>query len=440
VRSAGRTRALLLLAASTLLPAGCDRAMSLAVGIDTTPPRALLEQLSRPERPLVLDTRPAGDFPAGHIPGALSLPGPRAALRYVERAPVPRSRPIVVVCRRGRSSVEIAAALAGMGSLRVASLEGGMERWRALGLPLEEGAAPLIDRRLVEERATPLALRDQVVAVFSGLGEKPTYMLLALALALLLRRHRAPDLVLIRWSMWAFFVGEGICALNFLAASGASVVLDLLHGLGMVVMGALLPYGLFVFLDDRVLRLSDPAARCVLQRVCGRCIKHEAVACAPKRLFLFAAPALAITSLLPLTRPLAPRSFVTTVFSTPTDFSHGLELLLVEHRVYPLLAFVVLLVATALLLGGQASIRRARTPFFIGLGLGSYALLRFFLFETFRDSPTTADLWEETTELFAILGTAVFLFCFRGPLGLGLGRPRPPRDGELPCESATSPD
>jgi hypothetical protein len=253
-------------------------------------------------------------------------------------------------------------------------------------------------------------------------------MVLALAIAILLARRREPDLVLVRRSMAAFFAGEGICALNFVFAAGSSVVLDLLHGLGMVVMGGLLPYGLFVFVDDRVVKLSDPAARCAFQRLCGRCIKQEPVPCAVKRLFLFAAPALAITSLVPLTLPLAPRSFFTTVLSSPTDYSRGLVLLLVEFRVYPLLAAAALLLATLLLLGGKASIRRARLPFFSGLGLGSYALLRFFLYEAFAARPVLADLWEETTELLAVLGVAVFLLCFRGPLGLG----SPAGRGEAP--------
>ena len=95
-------------------------------------PRRLAEEL---RDVLLLDVREPAEFVGelGHLAGARLLPLGR--LR-AEIDSVPRDRPVVVVCRSGARSAQAALILEKAGFERAASLEGGMIRWRSLGLPV----------------------------------------------------------------------------------------------------------------------------------------------------------------------------------------------------------------------------------------------------------------------------------------------------------------
>ena len=43
-------------------------------GADTVSPAALLDRIDRGDAPIVLDVRSAGEFAAGHVPGAMHIP------------------------------------------------------------------------------------------------------------------------------------------------------------------------------------------------------------------------------------------------------------------------------------------------------------------------------------------------------------------------------
>jgi hypothetical protein len=257
------------------------------------------------------------------------------------------------------------------------------------------------------------------VAFASGMIIKPAYMLLAFVLVVWLWRVRDPAIAMLRRGLACFLVGEVICALEFFLGRGQfSAPLDGLHGLGMVAFGMLLPWAIFRLLDERVLRFVDPEERCVLQRFCGRCWKRDPVTCGLNRLFVFVAPALAVIALMPLDTPLQPFHFVSQVGTSEVDYGMPVFNQILEFRVYPLLAFLLLLWTTWRLLGGVESVRRAQLPFFLGLGVMGFSVFRFLLLQAYRDIPPWADFWEEVTELVAVLGAGLLLYVFRRQLGL----------------------
>jgi len=108
--------------------------------------RDSLEAVSRKELLLrmrkglvtVIDTRPAEEFAAGHLPGALNLP-----LRELKRRlhELPRDQTIVAYCRGAYCvlSYEAVAELRKRG-LKAFRLEEGYPEWRAAGLPVEHSA------------------------------------------------------------------------------------------------------------------------------------------------------------------------------------------------------------------------------------------------------------------------------------------------------------
>jgi len=403
--------------------AGCsiEEGIAIIIGVDTIEAKRARDLLSRGEPPIVVDTRDEAAFKDGQIAGAVLLTKDQLDGYFATIRPS-TNRPVIAVCYSGHASQVTAASARAHGYEQAYSLKGGMERWTALGYPVVRGPP---SQRLDPAQLGPPVLRpswfEQLVDTIAGLALKPFYMLLSLVIALWLRRQQARDLTLIRQGMIAFLVGESICTLNFLSAAGGSETLELLHGAGMVVMGALLPWGLFVLLDDRVLRVSDPGARCVFQRFCGHCWKREAVNCGLQRLFLFMAPALALMALMPFSTPLRPLNVIMQIFDANVVWEKGPAVLLVELRLYPTLAALHFLWTTWRLCGDKTSIERAQGPFFWGFGFASFALMRYFMFTAYRAMPPWADWWEEATEFIAVGGTAVLLWVFRRQLGLVQG-------------------
>jgi rhodanese-related sulfurtransferase len=86
----------------------------------------------------VIDTRPAEEFAAGHLPGALNVP-----LRELKRRlrEMPRDHAIVAYCRGAYCvlSYEAVAELRKRG-FKAFRLEEGYPEWRAAGLPVEQSA------------------------------------------------------------------------------------------------------------------------------------------------------------------------------------------------------------------------------------------------------------------------------------------------------------
>ena len=97
--------------------------------------RAELMERMRAGAVTVLDTRPADEYAAGHLPGALNIPPEALETRLAELDP---GQEIVAYCRGPYCvlSFEAVAELRKRG-FRVRRLEDGMPEWKAAGLPVE---------------------------------------------------------------------------------------------------------------------------------------------------------------------------------------------------------------------------------------------------------------------------------------------------------------
>ncbi len=105
-------------------------------GLEPVDREALLTKV-RDGAVIVLDVRPAEEYRAGHIPGALSVP-----LKELERrlSDLPRKRDIVAYCRGPYCvlAVEAVEMLRARG-FRAFRLEQSVQDWRAEGLPVLVG-------------------------------------------------------------------------------------------------------------------------------------------------------------------------------------------------------------------------------------------------------------------------------------------------------------
>lgn len=96
------------------------------------------------ENVLVLDVRGPDEWDAGHIPGSRHVPGHELGDRLEELA---RDRPVVAVCRSGSRSATATAVLRDAG-FDAQNLDGGLEAWHRVGLPLvaaDGGAGRVVD-------------------------------------------------------------------------------------------------------------------------------------------------------------------------------------------------------------------------------------------------------------------------------------------------------
>jgi rhodanese-related sulfurtransferase len=97
--------------------------------------KSLELKLSGPGAPLVLDVRNPPEVQAeGAIAGALLIPMDQLPARLAD---VPKDREIVAVCKRGMRSFNAANWLRAQGRNAI-SLQGGMDQWKALGLPVKK--------------------------------------------------------------------------------------------------------------------------------------------------------------------------------------------------------------------------------------------------------------------------------------------------------------
>ena len=98
------------------------------------------------EGALAVDIRSQAEYRGGHIGGALSLPPER----HREKLPDNTAPCLIFYCLGGKRTAQAEAALAELGRGRECYiLEGGLQAWKAAGLPIiAEHAAPDIMRQV----------------------------------------------------------------------------------------------------------------------------------------------------------------------------------------------------------------------------------------------------------------------------------------------------
>lgn len=90
-------------------------------------------QLINQQNGLFVDVRAADLFKAASIAQSRSLPTADIATRHNS---LPKDRPLIVVCERGRNSIAAASKLRKLGFDNVFSLDGGIQAWAQAGMPL----------------------------------------------------------------------------------------------------------------------------------------------------------------------------------------------------------------------------------------------------------------------------------------------------------------
>jgi len=87
---------------------------------------------------VILDTRVAKDFKAGHILGARQIKPEELREKDFSKLENSKDKPIIVVCAMGNQARGTASALAKAGFESVSVLKGGMNAWQSASLPISK--------------------------------------------------------------------------------------------------------------------------------------------------------------------------------------------------------------------------------------------------------------------------------------------------------------
>jgi rhodanese-related sulfurtransferase len=123
-------------------------------GVDRLPPDAVADALDDDALAYVFDVRTGDEFEAGHVPGAVGVPGGQAIQRADDYVAVPEARIVFYSDDPVRAAVT-AYWYTRMGYGNVALLDGGLDAWADAGRPVEAGirrTERLGLQRAVEER------------------------------------------------------------------------------------------------------------------------------------------------------------------------------------------------------------------------------------------------------------------------------------------------
>lgn len=394
----------------------------------TITPQEARVQLADPRGNAVLvDVRTAAEYAAAHLNGAINWP-----LDSIERLPATTSLPpemegheLLLLCASGGRSARAALALQTRSGLHAVSVQGGMQEWTALPGP----TCPIgIALETMHDRCAPASMSplpthtapayEQWAAVLTGFGVKPLYMALSLVLILWIRKGTAPDIVALRWAMIMFLAGESFCALNYLLFNERSYLMEHLHSYGMVVSMGFFAWFMMESFDTRIVHFSHPSATCAWVPLCQRCIKHTAVPCGLRRIFLLIlVPAVMVVSLLPLGMTLRDNAYSTTILGSSYGYFHPIIHQMFEHRYLPLVALLCGAASWIVLaLFERHPLPISKFLFAAALGAIGFSFFRLLLLAPFADNQVWFVFWEEITELLYVLAVGVALILFRRSL------------------------
>ena len=241
-------------------------------------------------------------------------------------------------------------------------------------------------------------------------------MLIALALIILLWRVKGTDFFALRWGLTFFLAGETACAINIVAFSHDSYLLEYFHMYGMVLGFAFVIYAVIEALDSKILGFSDPQKKCALMGLCRQCRKYNATYCGLQRLLYFLMPALIILAFIPLLVNFNALSYNTRVLGILYNYSHPVIYQFFELRYAPIYALIFIGLSFLTLFAKEDNINVVKVLFAIGIGALAFSYLRMTFWGIYHDNFVWPNFWEELTELIYTSGVAFIFWIFQRKL------------------------
>lgn len=105
-------------------------------GVPSIPPQALVDLLNHADAK-VIDIRAGQAFSEGHILGSVHMAAKQIPQK-LEGLRKYQEKPLILICSQGIEAAKVAVFLQSQGFKQVMFLQGGLQNWRAAGLPLQK--------------------------------------------------------------------------------------------------------------------------------------------------------------------------------------------------------------------------------------------------------------------------------------------------------------
>jgi rhodanese-related sulfurtransferase len=371
---------------------------------------------------LLVDVRSVEEFSTSHIEGSFNWPYEQ----ILERDPkddFPKKwegQTLFLICNSGVSSAAATLRLNQISRQEIYNVSGGIQAWVAEIGGLESSKFDKFQYASGETKQLPFresTLFHQWVAVVAGFVVKPVYMLLSLVLIVFIREQKSFDLVLLKWGLTSFLLGEVACSVNYIIFKEQSLFYEYLHSLGMVLSFSLVGMAFFEGVDRRIIGYSDRDSRCSLITLCNGCIKHKDVPCGLKNVFELLALFFIVLTMIPLSSVALPVSYNTVILGTFYNYSHAGIHQLYEIRTCPMFALVLFFLSW-IALKSQWERSLLFSKIFLGFGIGhlGFSIFRLFLLSVYRNDMVWFVFWEEFTELMFMVGVGCVIWIFKDRL------------------------
>jgi rhodanese-related sulfurtransferase len=388
-----------------------------------TPPEAKKLLIMEDSDPILVDIRSKQEFDLAHIYGSQHWLAENVfSLESKNQIPEQfRDKTILLICDVGISSNNGAKHLKNIGIEQVISVRGGLQEWiGSVDGPETKELFTVFQSASDQLNTFPIRispLYEKILAVASGFGVKLIYTLLSLILVIILWRSKSPDLVVLRWAMIFFFLGENCCAINYFVFTDKSYFFEYLHSYGMLLSFGFVTYAILEGIDSRILMLSDPDKKCAALSLCKKCIKYEKVPCGLKRTFFMIIPASILLALMPLCAGWYDISYNTMIFGTFYNYTHRIVYQQFEILYCPVIAIIILVVSLLILCFKKDNpLPMAKIFFAAGIGPLGFGMFRSILAGMYSQNLVWFNFWEELTELLFIIGVCFVLWVFRQSL------------------------
>lgn len=376
---------------------------------------------------VLVDVRSQEEYSQEHIEGALNWPL-ESILMINSVSEIPdelSSKIIFLICNAGFKSASASRHLIALGNPNTFNIKGGMQEWVKIGAVHSEKDFSQFTS-IDGDRYIPfrdLSKVEQIVPVLSGFVIKPVHMLLSLILIIILWKSNETDLIVLRWGIILFLLGEAFCAVNYLFFKDDSLLADYLHNSGMMLGFGFVIFAALEGVDKRIAKISAERKPCSMVGLCGKCFKTHEVSCKLQQLFLWACIGLAVVAPLPLLVEIHAESYITHIFGTLHQYAHLAVFQYYEFRFIPVLALICFTGAYLWQIFSRETIMPLVSRILLSGGAGAlmFGFFRLLLGAAFVTQRHWSDFWEEATELLFIVMIALVLWYFRERL---LSRPQ----------------
>ncbi len=382
-----------------------------------------IEMLNKNEdKTLLIDVRDSVEYNHEHVEGAYHWPVDEInKLKSMQEIPDEyKNKTLLLICNSGYITTGAVNSLEKLGVNSAINVTGGMQKWAKFGYQFSKQKYSHFihynSHKYLSFQATNKF--DQFIAFLSAFIVKPLYMILSLLLIWILRKSQHIDLVVLRWGIIFFFIGEFLCMMNYTFFNDESYLSEYLHCVGMAMCFSFSIYALIEGIDQRIIKLNNPDSKCSFVKLCGSCIKYNDVKCKMKSFYQLLLFIFILICFIPLTTDYNLHGYTTKIYGEEYFYAQLKIYQIFENVFCPINAILLFILSLISLKFIKTQIIPFQSQIFFagGAGLILFGLFRLIILQIFHSNLVWYGFWEEFTEFLFISFILFVLYIYKKTL------------------------